>query len=119
MVAKFCLKRSPTIRKQRRRRHSGGGRHFQFISSALGEQSPAAILVETPAATIHAGRSAFAFQHTSADGLDVSLLEALAADALPLIVGNDAGSAAISERGERVTVSGRRCARAGTGRHPS
>jgi FecR protein len=81
--------------------------HFQFISSALGEQSPAAIVVETPAATIRAGRSAFAFQHTSADGLDVSLLEALAADALPLIVDNDAGSAAISERGERVTVSGR------------
>lgn len=85
---------------------AAAGGHFQFVPGALGDQPMAAILMETPAAVIHPGRSAFAFQHTSADGLGLSLIDASPSDSRPLVVDNDVGGASIVDDRQRITVSG-------------
>ena len=82
------------------------GGNFQFVSGALRDLPVPAILLETPAAKIHPGRSAFAFHHTSMDGLGVSLIDASPSDSQPLVVDNDVGSAAIVDDRQRIAVSG-------------
>jgi hypothetical protein len=85
---------------------AAAGGHFEIVTGALGEQAPPAIYVETPAARIHAARTAIAFQHASADGLVVSVLEGIGPDAGAVVVENDAGSASIADVRHRITVSG-------------
>ncbi len=85
---------------------AAAGGNFQFVPGALGDQPIAAILVETPAAIIHPGRSAFAFRHTSADGLGLSLIDASPSDSRPLVVDNDVGSLTITDEGQGISVSG-------------
>jgi len=82
---------------------AAAGGHFQIVAGALGVQSPLAILVETPVALIHAGRSAFAFRHSSTDGLLVTMLEGIAS--ATVVVENNPGTS-IADPHHRIIVPG-------------
>ena len=84
---------------------AAAGGHFEIDTGASDLQTSPAILVETPAAIIHAVRSAFSFWHNSTDGLVVTIVEPISSACGTVVVENDLGTASIADPHHRIIVS--------------